>query len=154
MIGSGRIEEIQMADTQGSEKVARAIVDAHNASDWAGAKNTLAPDSVYEEYGTQRRIEGSDAIVTVLQAWKTAFPDVKGTVNKALANGDTVNLEVTWRGTHSGPLETPNGSLPASGKSFTLVTAWSMDVQNGKIKNSRHYFDILTLLQQIGAAPA
>ena len=143
-----------MADNQGAEKVARAIVDAHSASDWAGAKKSLAPDSVYEEYGTQRRIEGSDAIVAALQGWKVAFPDVKGTVNKALAVENTVALEVTWRGTHTGPLETPNGSIPASGKAFTLVTAWTFDVQNDKIQNSRHYFDILTLLQQIGAAPA
>ena len=143
-----------MADNQGAEKVARGIVDAHSASDWAGVKKSLAPDSVYEEYGTQRRIEGSDAIVAALQAWKTAFPDVKGTVNKALADEHTVALEVAWRGTHTGPLETPNGSVPASGKAFTLLTAWTIDVQNDQIQNSRHYFDILTLLQQIGAAPA
>ena len=141
-----------MSDTQNSEKIARALVEAHNTSDWAGAKQCLAPASVYEEYGTQRRIEGSDAIVAALQGWKTAFPDVKGTVDRALANGNTVNIEVTWRGTHSGPLATPNGSLPPTGKTFALVTAWSIDVQGGQIQSSRHYFDMLTLLQQIGAA--
>lgn len=109
---------------------------------------------MYEEYGTQRRIEGSDAVVAALQGWKKAFPDVKGTVDKALAVGNAVSIEVTWRGTHTGPLETANGSLPASGKAFTLVTAWTMDVENGKVKESRHYFDLTTILQQIGAAPA
>ena len=143
-----------MAEKQGAEKVARGIVDAHSASDWVGAKKLLAPDSVYEEYGTQRRIEGSDAIVAALQAWKTAFPDVKGTVDKALTGENTVTIEVTWRGTHTGPLATPNGSVPPSGKAFTLLTAWAIDVQNDQIKSSRHYFDLLTLLQQIGAAPA
>ena len=143
-----------MADYQGAEKVARGIVDAHSAGDWAAAKELLAADSVYEEYGTQRRIEGSDAMVVALQGWKTAFPDVKGTVNKALTSGNSVAIEVTWRGTHAGPLETPNGSVAASGKAFALVTFWAIDVENGKIQNSRHYFDILTLLQQIGAAPA
>lgn len=143
-----------MADIIGAEKVARGFVEAHSASDWTGVRESLAPDSVYEEYGTQRRIEGPDAIVTALQAWKKAFPDVKGTVDKALAAGNTVSLEVTWRGTHTGPLETANGSLPASGKALTLHTAWTMDVQNGKIKDSRHYFDLATILQQVGASPA
>jgi steroid delta-isomerase-like uncharacterized protein len=143
-----------MADTQGIEKVARGIVAAHSASDWSGVKKSLAPNSVYEEYGTQRRIEGADATVGALQAWKTAFPDVQGVVDKALVAGDTAALEVTWRGTHTGPLVTATGTLPASGKGFVLVTAWTMDVQGGQIQNSRHYFDILTLLQQIGAAPA
>ena len=151
----GKIRGIsEMADNQGAEKVARGIVDAHSASDWAGVKNSLAPNSVYEEYGTRRRIEGSDAIVAALQGWKTAFPDVKGTVNNALASENAVALEVTWRGTHTGPLDTPNGSVPASGKAFTLLTAWTIDVENDKITSSRHYFDILTLLEQIGAAPA
>ena len=142
-----------MAEIIGAEQVARGIVDAHSLSDWAGVRESLAPDSVYEEYGTQRRIEGSDAIVAALQAWKKAFPDVKGTVDKALAAGNAVSIEVTWTGTHTGPLETANGSLPASGKAFTLRTAWTMDVQNEKVKDSRHYFDLPTLLQQIGTPP-
>ena len=140
-----------MAEVIGAEKIARGIVEAHSAADWARVRESLTPDSVYEEYGTQRRIEGSDAIVAALQGWKKAFPDVKGTVDKALAAGNTVSIEVTWRGTHTGPLETANGSLPASGKAFTLVTSWTMDVQGGKVKDSRHYFDLATILQQIGA---
>ena len=117
-----------MAEVIGAEKIARGIVEAHSAADWARVRESLTPDSVYEEYGTQRRIEGSDAIVAALQGWKKAFPDVKGTVDKALAAGNTVSIEVTWRGTHTGPLETANGSLPESGKAFMLPTAWTMDV--------------------------
>jgi len=143
-----------MADNSSAEKVGRGIVDAHSAGDWAAAAKLLAANSLYEEYGTQRRIEGSDAIVAALQGWKTAFPDVKGTVNRVLSDGNTVDIEVTWRGTHTGPLATPNGALPPSGKTFALVTHWSLDVQGDKIQSSRHYFDMLTLLQQIGAAPA
>lgn len=140
-----------MAENVGPEKVARRIVAAHSASDWAGVRESLAPGSVYEEYGTQRRIEGPDAIVAALQAWKKAFPDVEGTVDNALTAGNTVSIEITWRGTHTGPLETANGSLPASGKAFAFHTAWIMDVQNEKVVGSRHYFDLATLLQQIGA---
>ena len=143
-----------MADTQSIEKVARGIVAAHSAGDWPGVRKSLAPNSVYEEYGTQRRIEGADATVAALQGWKTAFPDVNGVVNKALVAGNTVALEVTWRGTHTGPLSTASGTVPASGKAFVLVTAWTMDLEGDQVRNSRHYFDILTLLQQIGAAPA
>ena len=38
-----------------------------------------------------------------------------------------------------------------SGKALTLVTSWTMDVQGEKVKDSRHYFDLATILQQIGA---
>ena len=132
-----------MDELQRIEQVARGIVAAQSAGDWSGAKKALAPNGVYQEYGTQRRIEGADAIVQALQGWKTAFPA-----------GDTVALEVTWRGTHTGPLATASGTLPPSGKPFVLASSWIMDIKGDQIQGSRHYFDILTLLQQVGAAPA
>ena len=32
------------------------------------------------------------------------------------ASGNTAVLEVTWKGTHTGPLTTAEGTIPASGK--------------------------------------
>ena len=78
------------------------------------------------------------------------------TVTGAVAGGDTVALEVTWNGTHTGPLTTAEGTIPASGKrqetpaAFVFVFVFVGD----KIKASRHYFDSLTLLKQIGAQPS
>jgi steroid delta-isomerase-like uncharacterized protein len=134
--------------------VARAHLDAFNRADWAGLKATMSSNSSYHEHGTQRLVEGPDEIVTVLKAWKTAMPDVAGTVRNVLTSGETVALEVTWQGTHTGPLETPSGSVPASGKAQTTPGIWSIDVKDGKVASSRQYFDMLTFLQQIGAAPA
>ena len=70
-----------MDELQSIEQVARGIVAAHSAGDWIGVKKALAPNGVCQEYGTQRRIEGADAIVQALQGWKTAFPDVQGVVD-------------------------------------------------------------------------
>jgi len=85
-------------------KSARGVVDAFNAGDWEGCKAVLASDSVYDEVGTSRRIQGVAAIIPCWQAWKQAMPDVKGTVSQAFAGGNTVVLEVTWKGTQTGPL--------------------------------------------------
>jgi steroid delta-isomerase-like uncharacterized protein len=111
-------------------------------------------NSVYEEHGTQRRIEGADATMGVYQAWKTAMPDVRGVVQNVATAGDTALVELVWEGTHTGPLETPTGTVPASGKSQRTPGVFSIDVKNGVIATSRNYFDMLTFLQQIGAAPA
>lgn len=139
---------------QDNVNVARGFLDAFNASNWDGVKTALAPNSVYEELGTQRRIEGSDAIVEVYRAWKTAMPDVQGKVKNALTGGDSVALELVWEGTHTGPLATPGGTIPASGKRQNTPGMFVIEVAGGKIRNSRNYFDMLTFLQQIGAAPA
>ncbi len=137
-----------------AETVARACLDSFNRGDWTAMRSTLSADSVYDEHGTQRHVQGAEEIISLFKAWKTAMPDVAGTVRNALSSGDTVALEVTWQGTHTGPLETPNGTIAASGKKQTTPGIWSIDVKEGKVRSSRQYFDMLTFLQQIGAAPA
>ena len=49
-------------------KAARGVIDAFNAGDWEGCKAVLASDSVYDEVGTSRRIQGVAAIIPCLQA--------------------------------------------------------------------------------------
>jgi steroid delta-isomerase-like uncharacterized protein len=135
-------------------KVARGLVDAFNRSDWDGCRAALAADSVYDEVGTSRRLQGVAKIIEAYQGWKEAMPDVKGTVTNAVATGNTAVLEVTWHGTHTGPLLSPSGTLPATGKQQTTRAGWLLNFDGGKIKESRHYFDMLSFMQQLGALPA
>jgi steroid delta-isomerase-like uncharacterized protein len=132
-------------------KLARKQVDAFNASDWEQLRAGLASDSRYDELGTERKIEGPEKILELFKAWKTAFPDAAGTVTSAVASGNKAALEVTWKGTHTGPLETPEGTIPASGKRQETPAAFFFTFEGDKIKESRHYFDSMTLLKQIGA---
>jgi predicted ester cyclase len=60
---------------------------------------------------------------------------------------------VTWRGTQTGPLTTAAGTIPASGKSQETHAVIVYAFEGAKIKASRHYFDAMTLLKQIGAEP-
>ena len=134
-------------------KIAREQVDAFNTGDWDRVRAGLASDSRLDELGTERKIEGPEKIVEVFKGWKQAFPDAAGTVTSAFASGDTAALEVTWKGTHTGPLETASGTIPPSGKRQETPAAIFSTFEGGKIKESRHYFDSLTLLKQIGAQP-
>jgi steroid delta-isomerase-like uncharacterized protein len=134
-------------------QAARGVVDAFNASDWERCKAALAPDSLYDEVGTSRRVEGVGDIIPCWQAWKEAMPDVKGSVTTAFATGNTVILEVTWTGTHTGPLVSPQGTVPATGKQQTTRASWVLNFDGGKIKASRHYFDMLSFMQQLGILP-
>ena len=139
---------------QDAAGVAQGWLDAFNSSDWDKARAHLSSDSIYEEYGTQRHLQGSEAIINLYQAWKTAMPDVKGNVANTYTSGNKVALELTWEGTHTGPLVTPSGTIPASGKHQRTPGVMTLEVQGGKIQKSSNYFDMLTFLQQIGAAPA
>ena len=129
---------------------ATKVVEAFNSSDW-DATSRLFGSSIYNELGTQRSLKGSD-IIDAMKGWKTAMPDVTGTVTSAAEVGNHVVLEVSWHGTHTGPLATPAGEVPPSGKSQTTPSAWIFDYEGDALVDSRLYFDMLTFLQQIGAA--
>jgi steroid delta-isomerase-like uncharacterized protein len=132
--------------------LARDNVDAFNAGDWDRFGATLAADSVYEEPGTQRRVEGPDAILDVNRGWKAAFPDANGTVTDAFACGDRVAVQITWQGTQSGALTLPGGGeVPATDRQVRVQACQVIRVTDGKIAESCHYFDILGMLEQMGA---
>ena len=132
---------------------ARGIVEAFNASDWEGYEAALAPDCVYDEVGSSRSFQGTDEIIACLKSWKKAMPDVTGTINSALATGNSVVLEITWEGTHTGPLDGPGGTVEATGKHQTTRAGWVLEFDDGKNTVSRHYFDMLSFLQQLDVLP-
>jgi steroid delta-isomerase-like uncharacterized protein len=131
--------------------IAREDVEAFNDGDWERMSSGWAPDCVYEELATKRRIEGTDALVETNKSWRAAFPDAHGTITNALESGDTVTLEITWEGTQSGPLQTEEGEIPPSNKRVEVKAVQVMRMEGDKIKEIRHYFDMLGMLEQIGA---
>ena len=134
-------------------KIARENVEAFTAGDWQRLKAALASDVIYDEIGTNRRLQGADQMLEAYKAWKQAIPDGKGTITHAFASSNAVLIEVTWTGKQTGPLVGPNGTIPATGKLWNVQGAQVITVEGGKIRELHQYFDLLTILQQIGAAP-
>ncbi len=130
---------------------AKAPEIAYNEKNWTAARASLTSDVVYDEVGTRRRIQGPDQVIAAWQAWSKAFPDSRATFNNAFATGNSVVLEVTWQGTHNGPLETPGGAIAATGKRIEIRACVVVELAGEKTKLQRHYFDMATLLEQIGA---
>jgi steroid delta-isomerase-like uncharacterized protein len=136
---------------QSAVDVARMSVDCFNDGNFDRLRSLLADDSYEEEHATQRRLDGAEAQIEVARAWKEAFPDGHGTVERAYAAGDTVTLEITWAGTHTGRMLTPDGQeLPPSNRHATVSACEVIEIEDGRIKATRHYFDLMTILAQIG----
>jgi steroid delta-isomerase-like uncharacterized protein len=132
--------------------IAKASIEAYNAKDWQRVKETIAPQVIYDEVASHRRVTGASDVITAWQGWAKALPDSKAQFTRATAEGNTVTLELTWRGTHSGPLQTPNGEIAPTGKKIEVQAVQVVDVADGKATNIRHFFDMGTILQQIGVA--
>lgn len=82
--------------------------------------------------------------------FRTAFPDLKTTVDDLVAEGDKVVLRVTSRGTHKGEFQ---GMAP-TGKQVTIQGIFIGRIGGGKLVESWEQFDALGLMQQLGAMPA
>lgn len=69
-----------------------------------------------------------------------------------MGDNGTVTLELTLEGTQSGPLHMPTGDIAPSGRRINLKAAQVFEAERERIPEAHHYFDLTSLLQQIGAA--
>ena len=136
---------------QALTEAAKGLITAYNDKNWDRLRATITPDFLYEEVATARRIEGADQTITAWKGWAQAFPDSKASFDRThVAGNDTVVLELTWRGTHQGPLETPGASIPATGKKIEIRAVAIIELKGEKGRTQRHFFDMATLFQQLG----
>jgi predicted ester cyclase len=72
------------------------------------------------------------------------------TIDNLIASGDVVVVEFTGRGTHTGPLVTSMGEIPATGRSLTLKLCDVVEFKDGKVASQRTYFDTGSMMAQLG----
>jgi len=130
---------------------AKAVLHAYNDKKWDALKAGVTPDVVYDEAATNRRVKGADEYLALLKGWATAIPDSKATIHSTCTSGDMVVFEVTWNGTHTGPLQTAKGTIAPTGKKIDVRSCIVQEMAGDKVKEARQYFDLMTLLAQIGA---
>ena len=81
--------------------------------------------------------------------YRTAFPDLRLTIEDILAEGETVMARWSCRGTHKGDL---SGIAP-TGKPFTISGVSIAHFAGGKMVEGYVNWDALGLMQQLGVVP-
>ena len=132
-------------------ETAKASVIAYNEKNWDKVRAVVVEKAVYDEKATGRRVQGINQIIEAWQRWGKAIPDSKATFVGEYASGDTAILEMVWKGVHTGSLQTPTGTIPPSNKPIEVPACQVVKVSGGKVQSVTHYFDMVTLLTQIGA---
>lgn len=131
---------------------AKAPIDAFGAKDWVAARKSLTPECVFEELSTGRTTTGVDDVIEAWKVWGEAFPDAHATIEEPLVDGNTVVLRLTWHGTNTGSLTLPSGEFAPTGKSVTFKACQITRVENGKAAATTHYWDLNSMLSQLGIA--
>ena len=128
-------------------------INGFNEGDWDAVRSTLADNAKYSEFATGRTTDSADTWVANSRAWKNAFPNAKGESVSRVESGDTLVEELVWAGTHTGEMITPDGqTIPATNKSMKVNACMITKFSEGKIVESNHYFDMMSMLAQLGLA--
>jgi steroid delta-isomerase-like uncharacterized protein len=106
----------------------------------AVAEDVLVHDVVNGE------LRGRDAIREVVAAYRTAFPDVRLTIEDQIAEGDTVVTRWSATGTQDGPL----GGAPPTGRSGSLIGVNISRFSGLQIVEVWETWDGLGLVHQLG----
>ena len=84
------------------------------------------------------------------ERWRTAFPDGMVKITNIIAEGDWVVVEFTNSGTNTGPLKTAIGDFPPTNRKIEVSYCSVMQIKNGKVISGRDYYDVSTILRQLG----
>ena len=136
------------------EDLAKKWTDASNRHDARAVAAYYAQDCVAYDPFYPEPLKGRAAIEKDAADSFRAFPDLRVEVINIFEKGDRAAGEIKMTGTNSGPLATPMGEVPATGKRIDLRGALvgRINAEN-LIVEERRYYDTGTLMQQLGLAP-
>jgi steroid delta-isomerase-like uncharacterized protein len=128
----------------------RIVEEIFNEGRLDAADEIVTSDFIGHDPASPEPIVGPEGLKRNADGYRTAFPDVRLTIDDQIAEGDRVVTRWTARGTHQAELF----GIPATGKQST-VTGMTIDrIVEGRIVESWTNWDTLGLLQQLGALPA
>ncbi|HZU20890.1 MAG TPA: ester cyclase [Gaiellaceae bacterium] len=128
----------------------RILDEVFGAGNYEVADELIAADAQGHDPALPQPTIGPEGLKEAARGYRGAFPDLTMSIQQVVAEGDSVAIRWTARGTHKGDLF----GIAPTGKQGT-VTGITIDRwANGKIAESWTNWDTLGLLQQLGAVPA
>ncbi len=137
-----------MSSEQNKNLVRRIDEEVFNKGNVHNLSEFLGPDFVNHDFPMAQ--PGPDEFAKVLQTFLTGFPDMHITVEDYIAEGDKVFTRGYMTGTHTGTFQ----GIPATGKQINVKYIDEWRIKNGKATDNWVRIDMLTMMQQLGVAPA
>jgi steroid delta-isomerase-like uncharacterized protein len=128
----------------------RIYEEMWNERDFDALMRTATEDCEVTAIPFNQTLRGQSGYRQWGESWATAFPDARVEIKRVMATDDAVVLEFIGRGTHTGPLSTPLGTIPPTGKKVELPFCDILEIRDGSVRRARSYFDAATLMRQLG----
>ena len=95
-------------------------------------------------------LKGLDEFRMLGETFKTAMSDMRHDIVRSFEVGDTIIVESIFSGRHTGPMVTPEGTIPPSGNQVSFAYADFLQARDGRFVAHRIYWDNLALMAQLG----
>ena len=106
-------------------------------------------NGTYEEVCSGRLNKGREAIANYIRVTIEGIPDSKFELVSLSCNANHAMFEWIWKGTNS--VGWPSMNLPPTSKHLELRGVSVMDIENGRIRANRDYWDWNSFMKGIGA---
>lgn len=126
----------------------RMYEEGLNGGNLAVADELIDPECLDHEAhpGGNRGPESMRGLITML---RTAFPDLRFTIEELIAEGDTVAGRLTMNGTHTGPLM----GMPPTGRAVRQAHMHFVRFRDGKAIEHWGVRDDMGMMRQMGLMP-
>ena len=127
------------------EQVLKAI-EARNGEEFA---RSLTADCEFR--APDFEATGPEQAWPWMKAFLDAFPDIDHRVVTSVGSNDREAAEVVITGTHTQPLVSAQGTIPATGKTMTIHACDMVQLDDaGRIRSYHIYFDHAGFMAQLG----
>jgi ketosteroid isomerase-like protein len=133
-------------DNVAAVRNAYAVAERKDLDGWI---DLFTPDGVFTDNSVGIAYRGSQ-LADPVRNYGTAFSNMHRELGNVYTDGDIVIVQLALQGTHDGPLETPFGDLPATGKQMDAPCCDVFELVNGKIKRFDCYPEGSVIFAQLG----
>lgn len=144
-----------MSTIQDNLKLDEENFVAWNAHDIDHALKLYSDDIVFVDVGSTQAFRGKQAVRQYIQAWFSAFPDMKITVKNRVIDENQISGELEFVGTNKGTiaLSPDMPAIPATGKKINARGTYFVRIKNSKAQEVHTYPDLAGMLMQLGLMP-
>jgi steroid delta-isomerase-like uncharacterized protein len=138
--------DIEQIDDQG--------MSAWDRHDVPGFVALLASDFVWSDLTVPEPMRNREEARQYMQAWFTAFPDMRVKQTNRVVGDDAVAAEIEFTGTNTGPMMMGGMEIPPTGRSVLGRGSYFAQVQDGRIVRFSTHPDVAGMMMQLGLMPS
>ena len=136
-----------------NEQIVRRAYERAEKVDIKGWVDSFTSDGTFTDNSigvTYRGPDGPTGLGKTVEVYAKAFPDMHRELYRVFNVGDVVVVELALQGTHKGPLQTPMGVLPPTGKRMDAPCCDVFRIVDGKIQSFNCYPSGTVIFAQLG----